>query len=144
MPARDRYHDVVKHALEADGWTITHDPLTLKWEPKSLYVDFGAERLIAAQKGAEKIAVEVKSFLGPSDVADLESALGQFLIYRTVLELTEPERTLYLAVDQEAFASVFEEPLGQLVLKTQQLRVIVFSIATESIEQWTSEPKTND
>jgi hypothetical protein len=144
MPARDRYHDIVKHALEADGWTITHDPLTLKWEPKSLFVDFGAERLIAAQKGREKIAVEVKSFLGPSDVADLEAALGQFLIYRTVLEETDPNRTLYLAVDQEAFASVFEEPLGQLVLTKQHLRLIVFSIVTETIELWTNEPKTND
>ncbi len=31
MPARDFYHDAVKNALTKDGWTITHDPLTLRW-----------------------------------------------------------------------------------------------------------------
>ncbi len=28
--AKDIYHNVVKTALEKDGWTITNDPLTLK------------------------------------------------------------------------------------------------------------------
>ncbi len=30
MPAKDIYHDVVRTALEKDGWAITADPLTLK------------------------------------------------------------------------------------------------------------------
>ena len=29
MPALDQDHHIVRHALEKDGWTITHDPLTL-------------------------------------------------------------------------------------------------------------------
>ncbi len=31
MPARDKVHDIVKNALIKDGWTITDDPLTLKF-----------------------------------------------------------------------------------------------------------------
>jgi hypothetical protein len=81
MSARDRYHDQVKNALIKDGWTITDDPLHVKWGKKDMYVDLGAERLLAAEKGERKIAVEVKSFLGPSEMADLEQAVGQYTIY---------------------------------------------------------------
>lgn len=84
MPARDRYHHQVKTALQRDGWTITHDPLKLKWGAKDMYVDLGAEQLLAAEKDTCKIAVEVKSFLGPSEIADLEQALGQFVLYSSV------------------------------------------------------------
>ena len=52
MPARDFYHDVVKSALIADGWTITDDPLKLHVGKKDLFVDLGAERLLAADKEA--------------------------------------------------------------------------------------------
>ncbi len=66
--ARDHYHQLVKQALTADGWTITDDPLYLDLASTTLEVDLGAERLIAAEKGKEKIAVEIKSFLGNSTV----------------------------------------------------------------------------
>ncbi len=29
MSARDLFHDIVKKALQQDGWTITHDPYAL-------------------------------------------------------------------------------------------------------------------
>lgn len=80
MPAKDIYHDTVKKALIKDGWVITHDPLILKWGSKDLYVDLGAEQLVAAEKEGRKIAVEVKSFVSPSEVEDLEHALGQFIL----------------------------------------------------------------
>ena len=63
MPAKDTYHNTVRSALEKDGWMITDDPLTLKWGTKDLFVDFGAQKLLAAQKNDIKIAVEVKSFI---------------------------------------------------------------------------------
>ena len=59
MPATDVYHDRVKNALVKDGWTITHDPYTLSFGLKNVFVDLGAERLLAAEKGQEKIAVEI-------------------------------------------------------------------------------------
>lgn len=71
MPAKDIYHDQVKQALERDGWTITHDPLTLPWGRTSVQIDLGAERLVAAEKDGAKIAVEIKSFLSRSRIDDL-------------------------------------------------------------------------
>ena len=76
MPAKDIYHDTVKLALQKDGWTITHDPLPLQIGKKRLSADLCAERLISAERGIHRIVVEVKSFVGRSDVKDLEQALG--------------------------------------------------------------------
>jgi XisH protein len=39
-------------------------------------IDLGAEKLIAAERGSEKIAVEIKSFSGASFINDLENAWG--------------------------------------------------------------------
>ncbi len=94
MPARDIYHNIVKNALRRDGWTITHDPLKLELGKKDLYVDLGAEQLIAAEKKNCKIAVEIKSFVGRSDIDDLEKALGQYILYNDILDEKEPERIL--------------------------------------------------
>lgn len=47
----------VREALRKDGWTITHDPLRVLWQEKTLFVDLGAERILAAERGPEKIAV---------------------------------------------------------------------------------------
>ncbi len=69
MSAKDIFHDAVKSALQKDGWTITNDPLYLKLGDDQLRVDLAAERLIAAEREQEKIAVEVKSFLAPSAIS---------------------------------------------------------------------------
>ena len=50
MPALDIYHDQVKNALIKDGWTITDDPLTIRFGRKVLYVDLAAQRLLAAER----------------------------------------------------------------------------------------------
>jgi len=108
MPARDYYHNTVRNALIKDGWTITHDPYRLKLtRGKNLFVDLGAERLIAAEKGIEKIAIEIKSFRSASDMKDLEEAVGQFVLYEHLLNRYEPERKLYLAIPENVKVSVF-------------------------------------
>ncbi len=136
MPARDLYHDAVKNALVKDGWKITHDPLTLRWGKKDLFVDLGAEKLLAAEKGEDKIAVEVKGFLGRSEVADLEQALGQFALYRKILEIKEPDRRLYLAIRELVFNELFEEPIGKLLLDSEMVQILVFGEENEEVLQW--------
>lgn len=136
MPAKDIYHDRVRHALEKDGWVISHDPLMLRYGKKDLFVDLGAEKFIAAQKGEHKIAVEIKSFLGQSEVADLRDALGQYILYQNVLTVKEPDRKLFLAIPDRVFIDIFEEDLGQLVITQNQLKILVFNLETEEIIQW--------
>jgi hypothetical protein len=136
VPARDIYHSTVKTALEKDGWTITHDPFPLQIGKKRLSADLGAERLISAEKGIQKIVVEVKSFVGQSDVKDLEQALGQYILYRQILNETKIERDLYLAVSRLTFNSIFTIQLGQMLLTNQIIKLIVFDDESEVIVQW--------
>jgi hypothetical protein len=136
VPARDIYHNTVKFALEKDGWTITHDPFPLQIGKKRLSADLGAERLISAEKGTQRIVVEVKSFVGQSDVKDLEQALGQYVLYRQILNEMGSDRHLYLAVSQATFNSVFTIELGQVLLKNQIIKLIVFEAESEAIVQW--------
>ena len=140
MPARDRYHNQVKNALINAGWTITHDPLRLRWGVKDMYVDLGAEQLLAAEQDHCKIAVEVKSFVGLSEMDDLEKAIGQYVVYHDVLARVEPNRGLYLAVSEETFVDLFEEPIGKLLLENHRVRLLVFAPQKEVICQWTPTP----
>ena len=101
MPAKDKYHDHVRRILEKDGWEITHDPYFIRLGRRRGYVDLAAERsFIGAEKGTEKILVEIKSFLGLSDLDQFEDALGQFLVYRPALMKKEPDRTLFFSHSQ--------------------------------------------
>lgn len=136
MPARDLYHDAVKKALVKDGWTITHDPFRLSWGGRDMYVDLGAERLLAAEKDEQRIAVEVKSFVGASEMQDLERAIGQFVLYRTVLAEREPDRALFLAVPQFILQDVFEQPLGELLIEHNLVQVVGFDPDEEVIVKW--------
>ncbi|HLB48477.1 MAG TPA: XisH family protein [Anaerolineales bacterium] len=135
MPAKDIFHDAVKNALIKDGWTITHDPLRLTWGGKDMYVDLGAERLLAAEKAGQQIAVEIKSFIGDSEMDDLEKAIGQYVVYRAVLAEREPNRVLYLAVPTDVL-DIFEQPLGELLLKNHLAQVIGFDPQAEVIVRW--------
>lgn len=137
MPARDIYHDTVKHALIKEGWKITHDPLRLRLaRGRNLFVDLGAERLLAAERGTEKIAVEIKSFTRPSDMKDLEEAVGQFVLYDRLLKRYYPDHTLYLAVSEDIQKSVFEEEAGQTLLEDRIIRLVTFNPVQEVIVQW--------
>lgn len=112
MPAKDIYHDTVINALIKDGWTITHDPLKLQLGKRKFFVDLGAEKLIGAVKGSVEIAVEIKSFVGNSEMNDLENALGQYVLYENVMKVVEPNRILFLAVADNVFESVFDDIIG--------------------------------
>lgn len=136
MAAKYLYHNTLRTALEKDGWTITNDPLTLEIGDRSLFVDLGAEKILAAEKQGRKIAVEVKSFVGASPVHDLEEAVGQYIVYEDILELSQPERNIYLAIREEVYLDIFSEPIGQLLLNKKRLKLIVFEPSKEIIVRW--------
>ena len=134
--AKDIYHNTVRTALEKDGWTITADPLTLSVGKRSTYIDLGAEKLFGAEKDGQYIAVEVKSFISPSPIKDLEQALGQYIMYSQVLERQKPNWLLYLAISDSVFFDFFSEELPQLIMELNNLKVIVFDPDTVEIVKW--------
>ncbi|MEH2276983.1 MAG: XisH family protein [Nostoc sp.] len=136
MPARDIFHNAVRQALEKEGWKITHDPLPVSFELGDMYIDLGAEKILAAEREGEKIAVEVKSFFKTSVISEFHTALGQFINYRLALSEQEPDRTLYLAVPIDTYTSFFTIRLVQSIIKTYQLKLITYQPVTEDIVEW--------
>ncbi len=135
MPARDLFHTIVKHALEKEGWTITHDQMLIKIGTIQMYVDLGAERIITANKDQEKIAVEVKSFLNESSITDFYPALGQFIYYRAALEEVEPDRKLYLACPVETYYTFLSLPFNQKLIQQQKIMLLIFDPDNEVIDK---------
>lgn len=138
MSTRDIFHDAVRRGLEKDQWRISNDPLELRWEEIRVKIDLAAERLIAAERGEEKIAVEIKSFISPSPISDFHTALGQFLTYRIMLKAKDPDRKLYLAVPKEAYNTFFQSQLAQVAIEQHDLKIIVYNPTSEEIVKWIS------
>ncbi len=138
MPRLDIYHNVVKRALQKDNWIITNDPLILQVGLKRLYIDLGASKLLGAKKDDLEIAVEIKSFQGKSDINDLEQALGQYSLYKHVLAVRQSKRFLYLAVNSRVYNSIFTSEIGQILLDSKALNLLVFDAEKETILQWIS------
>jgi len=137
MSAKDIFHEVVKKALQKDGWQITHDPLSISVGGVNVSIDLAAEKLIAAEREGEKIAVEVKSFLQKSSpISEFHTALGQFINYRGALRRRQPERVLYLAVPLTTYKTFFQLDFPQAMIEENQVKMIIYDVEQEVIFKW--------
>jgi hypothetical protein len=134
--AKDIFHDLVRDGLEKEGWIITNDPYRIELEQTNFQIDLAAEKIIAAQKDHQKIAVEIKSFLNPSAVTDFYNALGQFLSYRLVLKTIEPERLLFLAIPLDSYEEFFQSTFAKLAINEYQLKLIIYDSEKGGLIQW--------
>lgn len=133
---RDRFHDVVRIALEKEGWQITADPYSINVDDVSFEIDLAAEQLLAAVRDNQKIAVEIKSFISPSRVSDFHTALGQFLNYRDALFIFEPDRQLYLAVRVPVYESFFQRKFIMGAVERYKLKLVIYDVKREVIVKW--------
>ena len=136
MAARDLFHSVVKDALIKDGWQITHDPFMVDYGDVQMQIDLGAERLIAAIKDKEKIAIEIKSFIKRSAISEFHTALGQYLNYRRALRVQEPNRILYLAIPNQTYDEFFRLRFIQEGVEEFQMRLLIYDIEDRTIVAW--------
>lgn len=134
--AQDIFHQTVKIALQKEGWEITHDPYLLETLATTLNIDLGAEKIIAAQREKELIAVEIKSFLGNSYVYDFHLALGQYMNYLRALRKQDSERKLILAIPQNAYKSFFSKPEVQDALQDFEINLMIFDDQEQEIVKW--------
>ena len=136
--AKDLFHTVVRDGLIKEGWQITHDPFPIDYGEVQMQIDLGAERLLAATRDQEKIAVEVKSFTKPSAISEFHTAVGQYLNYRRALRSQEPNRILYLAVPSQTYDEFFRLRFIQEGVEEYQLNLIVYEIQDRRILRWIS------
>ncbi|RUS96160.1 hypothetical protein DSM106972_088310 [Dulcicalothrix desertica PCC 7102] len=50
--------------------------------------------------------------------------------------MTEPDRTIYLAVPFETFTTFFQQRFVQEAVKTYQLKLVVYNPDKEEIVEW--------
>lgn len=134
--AKDIIHDAVKAALENDGWNITSEHYTVRYEEFTIYPDMAAERAFAAQRGSEKIVVEVKSFLGRSSVYEVKDAIGQYVMYQTYLGEVEPERDVYLAISTTTYHDIFQLKAVEVLVKRFSVSLLVVNLELQEITEW--------
>ena len=136
MPRKDRIHDAVKNALIKDGWAITDDPFRIHYEDADVYADLRVEKL-ASEEGAHRaLIIEIKSFLDASAIHNLGNAIGQIIPYRTLLKAIAPQDTLYLAIDDLVYRTEFQRKSFQLIMRDNQIPLVVVNIVEEEIVTW--------
>ncbi len=134
--ARDKYHYVVREALEKDGWRVKSDPFITRFGDKRIEIDLEAERILVAEKDEERILVEIKSFLTPSAFYEFHGALGQYNNYRRILRMTGENAPLYLAMPEDVFDVLLNDEFGQLTIKEEHMKIILFQPIEKNISRW--------
>lgn len=146
MPQKDSIHQAVKQALIKDGWEITADPYVITYGERFLFVDLGAEEseqtealvgnFIGAERANVRIAVEIKELRGQSVIVELEQAIGQYVLYRLLLNRVEPARSLFLAIPDKTYRELFAEPIGELVIRDLPLQLLVIDVESAEVKRW--------
>ena len=137
MPPRDTIHQIVKQAIIKDGWNITDDPYVISYGDRFLFVDLGIEgQFIGAERQDSRIAVEIKEFRGRSAIADLEQAIGQYVLYRLLLNKVDPRREIYLAISDVTYKEIFNEPIGEVVIRDLPMQLLVVDVEKVKVKLW--------
>jgi hypothetical protein len=145
MPQRDAIHNIIRQALIKEGWEITDDPYVISYGERFLFIDLAARldvlngiagRFIGARRDSSRIAVEIKEFRGNSAIADLEQAIGQYVLYRLLLEQVDPDRELYLTVTDKTFEGIFSEPIGELVIRQLPMKLLIVDVEAVEVKRW--------
>lgn len=129
MPALDDCQPQVVRALQNAGWTVLPKPKRLIVGRRVSYVD-----LVAVQ-GERQIYVEVKCFADPDSSHEQYIAVGQYLLYRAMLEALEDPTPLYLAIPGTIEATSIDLVLRR-VLENNQIRLLVVDMEMETITGW--------
>ncbi len=134
--ARDIIHGAVRNALIKDDWVITADPFRIQYEEFDLSADLSAERALSAEKGNQKIVVEVKSFVGRSFVRELQQAMGQYAMYLEFMSILDVDHKLFVAISTLAYERYFGQRAVKALLRQSQMPLLIVNIEQEEIVQW--------
>ncbi|MEM8641531.1 MAG: element excision factor XisH family protein [Cyanobacteria bacterium P01_G01_bin.54] len=144
MPPRDAIHGQIRRALVKDGWQITDDPYVISYGERFLFIDLAARELVGvnelpghflgAECGKSRIAIEIKEFRGNSVIVNLEQYIGQYVLYRLLLDQVDPLRQLYLAISETTYNEVFQEAIGELVILELPMKIVVVDLEKEEVQ----------
>jgi len=144
MAQRDSIHDAVKNALIKDHWTILREQLYLEYGDVLGVVDLEAEKPLEAEKEGRLIAVEVKSFSAPSTSHTFGQAMGQYLLYRSLIKWTGRSHAVYMAISEETYLDTFQRLGIRQLVNEHQIFLLVVRISTGEVIVWIEPPLALD
>jgi len=135
MPALDHCHEQVVRALTKAGWKIQSDPFRILINGRGVFIDLEVSRNLNGDR-QQILLVEVKCFPDrKSTTRDLYTALGQYLVYRAMLEQIESTAPIYLAVPEDVFKTIFDASITKAIVDNR-IKLIVIDLDREVITQW--------
>jgi hypothetical protein len=134
VPAFDRCHEQVVHALEKDGWRVLREHMKLAFSKRRVFVDLQVARGDNGHR-QDILLIEVKCFSDPdSYLQDIYTAIGQYITYRAILMDMDVNIPLYLSIPEGIFTSF--EPAIQHAFRDHRIRIIVIDLEAEKVVQW--------
>jgi XisH protein len=136
MPAIDGCEPQVVRALEKQGWAVSQQPVFLRVMTATYFADFQAKRGVNGNT-QHLIIVEVKCFTNESTQQDeLYRAIGQYLLYRSILKLKELVIPIYLAIPTVAFVTLFTQAEVKITVQDVGIKLIVVDLEKEEVAEW--------
>jgi hypothetical protein len=135
MPIRDSCHQQVMNALRKASWIVEESQVFLRADGLTFFADIQAQHTNGSVQ--QIIVVEVKCFLDERfDQDELYRAIGQYLIYQSVLQLRAPQLPLYLAIPSLVYDRLFRKSIVQNVIVNNRIKLVVVDVELEEIIQW--------
>jgi XisH protein len=94
-----------------------------------------SSQFIGAKRDEQQLAIEIKGLQGRSVIAELEQAIGQYVLHRLLLTQVDPVRVMHLAISEQTYGEIFQEAIGQLVLNDLPLNLLVVDVEHSEVKQ---------
>ncbi len=100
---------------------------------RHIWVDLSIRR----DESDSLILIEIKGFERTAAPLDaLMAALGQYAVYKAMLEYLGMNNALYLTIPVAAHKGIFQAPVAQQSVKNLGVKLIIFDPVTEEIVSW--------
>jgi hypothetical protein len=134
--AFDDCHNQVVNALRKAGWDVYPKIYYIETADIVVNPDIQAQHQVNGSS-RQIIVVEVKCFVDESkDQDELYRVIGQYLIYRNVLQVTAIPATLYLAIPTDVYQRLFLGEVVSATIREAAIKLLLIDIEREEIVQW--------
>jgi hypothetical protein len=128
MPNEDACQPEIIAALEKDGWIITDRQVYVESSEIYIFID------LEAMKVDRITYIEVKCFPGASTTTEFYAAVGQYCLYREVLNLEMPGMILYLAIPAHVYDKFGDAYRN--TLSNNRVKIILVDLGKKTIIKW--------
>jgi len=136
MPRLDDCHPQIVRALEKDGWKVQDAPFRIVLSKRRvIYIDVEASRGTNGSR-QQILLAEIKCFPeSQNTITELYHAIGQYLIYQSVLIMANLTISLYLAIPETIYEAIFDEAVRHAISQSK-IKLLIVDMDEERVKQW--------